>query len=57
MGDPIDPTVSTRHGDRTVYFCCKMCIPKFEKDADKYLEKIDKEIEANKAESKKRHEG
>jgi YHS domain-containing protein len=57
MGDPIDPTVSTRHGDRTVYFCCKMCIPKFEKDADKDLEKIDKEIEANKAESKKRHEG
>ncbi len=57
MGEPIDPAVSARHGDRTVYFCCKMCIPKFEKDAETYLRKVDEQIEANKAESKKRHGG
>lgn len=57
MGDPIDPAVSVRQGDRTIYFCCKMCIPKFEKDAEKYMQKVDEQIEANKAESKKRHGG
>ena len=27
--------------DRLVRFCCKMCIPKFEKDPAKYLKKLD----------------
>ncbi len=27
--------------DRTVYFCCKGCLPAFEKDPAKYLQKLD----------------
>jgi len=42
MGPPID-YVYKQDGkpDRTVKFCCKMCVPKFKKDPAKYLEKLD----------------
>lgn len=39
MGDPVDFGVSTMTDDGPVYFCCKSCIKKFEKDPDKYAEK------------------
>lgn len=38
MGDPID---YVHNGTRLVRFCCKGCIGKFQKDPDKYLDKID----------------
>lgn len=42
MGDPVD-YVHKQAGqpDRLVRFCCKMCVPKFEKSPAKYLAKID----------------
>jgi YHS domain-containing protein len=35
-GKPIDPEVSAEVGGKTVYFCCKMCKPKYEADPSKY---------------------
>lgn len=35
--------------DRTVYFCCKMCVSKFKKDPAKYLKALDEAEAANKA--------
>ena len=42
MGDPV-VHVHKEEGkaDRTVVFCCKMCVPKFKKEPAKYLAKID----------------
>jgi hypothetical protein len=42
MGAPID-YIHKEAGkpDRLVRFCCKMCIPKFQKDPAKYLKLID----------------
>jgi len=37
MGEPV---VYLHHG-REIRFCCKGCVPKFKKDPDKYLRKID----------------
>ncbi len=42
MGEPIDYV----HKNRLVRFCCKGCIPKFEKDPDQYLAKLDKAVTA-----------
>jgi len=36
MGEP----VSIQYQGRTVKFCCKMCVSKFEKDPAKYLAKL-----------------
>ena len=41
MGNPIDPEVSIEHKGRKVYFCCKPCIEKFEKEPAKYLAKLE----------------
>ena len=37
MGDPVDYV----HGNRLVRFCCASCIPRFEAEPAKYLDKID----------------
>ncbi len=34
MGDPIDPAVFTDHMGKKVGFCCKDCIPKWNKLSD-----------------------
>ncbi|MCB1130176.1 MAG: YHS domain-containing protein [Verrucomicrobiae bacterium] len=39
MGEP----VSIVHDGREVKFCCDQCIPKFRKDPEKYLSKLDSE--------------
>ena len=42
MGAPVDYIYKEKgKPDRLVRFCCKMCIPKFEKDPAKYLKKLD----------------
>lgn len=40
MGDP----VVIKHGNREVRFCCNACKPKFDAEAETYLQKIDKQI-------------
>jgi YHS domain-containing protein len=40
-GDPVDPNVSVVYKGRTVYFCCKDCVAKFNKDPEKYMAKLD----------------
>jgi YHS domain-containing protein len=37
MGKPIVHT----HEGKQVQFCCKSCLPKFQKDPAKYLKKVD----------------
>lgn len=42
MGDPYVYTYKQPgQPDRTVKFCCKMCVKKFEKDPAKYLAELD----------------
>lgn len=43
LGDMGDP-VKYEYKDRTVYFCCKGCIKKFEADPAKYLAALDAAI-------------
>ncbi len=40
MGGDIDKKVYTDYKGRRVYFCCPACIEKFEKNPEKYLDKI-----------------
>ena len=40
MGEPVDYV----YGTRLVRFCCKGCIPKFEKDPAKYMAVVDKAL-------------
>jgi YHS domain-containing protein len=39
-GESIDPAAFTEYKGKKVYFCCKGCIAKFEKDPEKYAAKI-----------------
>jgi hypothetical protein len=41
MGEPVDFTVKTMTDEGPVYFCCKDCIPKYEKDPAKYRAKLE----------------
>lgn len=41
MGNPIDPEVAIEHEGRKIYFCCKPCIDKFQKNPAKYLAKLE----------------
>ena len=36
MGDPFEYV----HQGKTLKFCCKSCVPKFEKEPEKYLSKL-----------------
>lgn len=40
MGGAIDKQCSTTYKGKTVYFCCPMCKPEFEKDPEKYVAKL-----------------
>jgi YHS domain-containing protein len=40
MGEPVDFSVKTMTDDGPVYFCCKACVPKYEKDPAKYAKKV-----------------
>jgi len=42
--DPIDPKLYVDYQGRRVYFCCEMCPPKFKKDPEKYLKKLDEQM-------------
>jgi YHS domain-containing protein len=46
MDEPVDFTVKTLTGEGAVYFCCKECIPKYEKDPAKYAQKVAAQREA-----------
>lgn len=39
-GKPIDKKYSTIYKGKTVYFCCPMCKPIFDKDPEKYTDKL-----------------
>jgi len=39
-GKPIDKKYSTVYKGKTVYFCCPMCKPTFDKDPEKYISKL-----------------
>ena len=39
-GKPINKMYSTVYKGKTIYFCCPMCKPIFEKAAEKYLDKL-----------------
>jgi YHS domain-containing protein len=46
MGEPIDPSVYTDYEGRRIYFCCQSCKATFEQDPEKYVAKVDEELEA-----------
>jgi len=39
LGEMGDPVVTVYQGQE-IKFCCKSCVPKFEKNPEKYLEKL-----------------
>jgi YHS domain-containing protein len=39
-GQPINKEYSTQYKGKTVYFCCPKCKPVFEKDPEKYIDKL-----------------
>jgi YHS domain-containing protein len=45
MGEPIDPNVFTDYEGRRIYFCCQVCKAAFEKDPEKYVAKVDEELQ------------
>ena len=45
MGNPIDPEVFVDYKGRRIYFCCPGCDKTFQKDPEKYLAKVDAEIQ------------
>lgn len=40
MGNAIDKQCSITYKGKTVYFCCPMCKPEFEKNPEKYVAKL-----------------
>ncbi len=40
MGEPINLAISVPTDDGSVYFCCKGCIPKFQKNPGKYATQV-----------------
>ncbi|MDO8311431.1 MAG: YHS domain-containing protein, partial [Sideroxyarcus sp.] len=40
MGDAINKKIFTTYKGKKVYFCCAGCKPKFEKNPEKYMEKL-----------------
>jgi YHS domain-containing protein len=39
-GEPIDKKCSTVYKGKTVYFCCPACKPLFEKNPEKYIDRL-----------------
>ncbi|MFN0137231.1 MAG: hypothetical protein ACKVS9_14070 [Phycisphaerae bacterium] len=52
-GKEIDPTISHKFGERTVYFCCEGCVEPFKKDGEPAIKKLDEHIKSNEAKFKK----
>lgn len=48
MDEPVDKDAYTYYKGQRVYFCCKKCIAKFEKDPDKYADAVKKQWELTK---------
>ncbi len=42
-GDPIDPNVFVVYKGKKVYFCCKDCIPQFNKEPAKFMAKVEQQ--------------
>lgn len=40
MGGPIDKNVFVEYQGKKVYFCCKQCVAEFQKNPEKYLDKL-----------------
>lgn len=40
MGGAIDKDIYTEYQGKKVYFCCPGCKPEFEKDPNKYIDKL-----------------
>jgi YHS domain-containing protein len=45
MGNPINPNVYTEYQGRRIYFCCQSCKATFEKDPEKYIAKVDEQLQ------------
>ena len=45
MGGPIDPNIYTDYNGRRIYFCCTSCLKAFEKDPEKYIAKVDEQLQ------------
>ena len=45
MGGKIDPNIYVDYQGRRVYFCCNACPPVFQQDPEKYLKKLDAELQ------------
>jgi YHS domain-containing protein len=43
MGGKINKDIYTDYKDERVYFCCEGCIPEFQKDPAKYVQKLENE--------------
>ena len=43
MGEKIDKTLYVDHMGKRVFFCCKMCVGKFNKDPMKYIKKLEEQ--------------
>ncbi|MBI4245525.1 MAG: YHS domain-containing protein [Planctomycetes bacterium] len=42
MGGDINPSLTVEYQNKTYAFCCKQCIPKFDENPTKYLNKVSK---------------
>jgi len=45
MGNPIDPNIHADYKSRRIYFCCTSCLKAFEKDPEKYIAKVDEQLQ------------
>jgi hypothetical protein len=43
MGGKINKDIYVDHEGKRVYFCCKGCVPEFQKNPAKYLNKLENE--------------
>ena len=43
MGGKIKKDIYTDHNGKRIYFCCQPCVEKFEKNPEKYLNKLEEE--------------
>jgi len=44
LGGDMGKPIKTEYKGRTIVFCCKSCVRKFNKEPDKYLKKLDQEL-------------
>lgn len=43
MGAAVNKAVYTDYNGKRIYFCCPACIPQFEKNPERFMEKFGKE--------------